>query len=161
MGMWIDVAPAVEGGAALSYRALEQRVRAAWLGVARFTCTQLASGLLMHRYDQGQRATRIGALEAGVLAWARELANAGRQVDPALLSEEGARRRVAGYLTYAELRGILRHYGDSIVLARDIPDEIILTPGDVGYRYAPLRYAANEVREMAGAAPAQFDTLAM
>jgi hypothetical protein len=31
----------------------------------------------------------------------------------------------------------------------------------VGYRLSPLRYAANEMREMAGAAPAQFDTLAM
>jgi hypothetical protein len=36
-----------------------------------------------------------------------------------------------------------------------------VTPGDVGYRSEPLRYAANEVREMAGAAPAQFDALAM
>ena len=80
---------------------------------------------------------------------------------PALLSEEGVHRCVAGYLTYAELHGIIRHYGDSIVLAPGRPAEITVTPGDVGYRQAPLRYAANEMREMAGAAPAQFDTLAM
>ncbi len=159
--MWIDLASAIEDGATLTNHDLERQVRAAWLDVARFTCTQLASGLLMYRADQGQRATRISALEAGVLAWARELAAAGRQVDPALLSEEGAHRRVAGYLTYAELHGIIRHYGDCIVLAPDSPTEISATPGDVGYRHAPLRYAANEVREMAGAAPGQFDALAM
>ena len=119
--MWIDLAPAIEGGAALTNHELEERVRAAWLDVARFTCTQLASGLLMYRYEQGQRATSITSLEAGVLAWARELAAAGRQVDPALLSEEGAHRCVAGYLTYAELHGIIRHYGDSIVLAPGSP----------------------------------------
>jgi hypothetical protein len=159
--MWIDLAPAIEGGSVLTNHELERRVREVWLDVARFTCTQLASGLLMYRCEQGQRATRIASLEAGVLAWARELAAAGRQVDPALLSEEGVHRCVAGYLTYAELHGIIRHYGDSIVLAPDRPAEITVTPGDVGYRYAPLRYAANEMREMAGAAPAQFDTLAM
>lgn len=159
--MWIDVAPAVEDGATLTNHELEQRVRAAWLDAARFTCTQLASGLLMYRFEEGQRATSISALEAGVLAWARELATAGRQVDPALLTEEGAHRRVAGYLTYAELHGIIRHYGDSIALAPGNPAEINAVPGAVGYRHAPLRYAANEVREMAGASPAQFDTLAM
>jgi hypothetical protein len=159
--MWIDLAPAIEGGSVLTNHELERRVREVWLDVARFTCTQLASGLLMYRCEQGQRATRIASLEAGVLAWARELAAAGRQVDPALLSEEGVHRCVARYLTYAELHGIIRHYGDSIVLAPDRPAEITVTPGDVGYRYAPLRYAANEMREMAGAAPAQFDTLAM
>ncbi|HEY7341740.1 MAG TPA: hypothetical protein VH591_12725 [Ktedonobacterales bacterium] len=159
--MWIDLAPAIEGGAALTNHELERQVRAAWLDVARFTCTQLASGLLMYRCEQGQRATRITSLEAGVLAWARELAVAGRQMDPALLSEEGVHRCVARYLTYAELHGIIRHYGDSIVLAPSSPAEITVTPGDVGYRYSPLRYAANEMREMAGAAPAQFDTLAM
>lgn len=159
--MWIDLAPAIEGGAALTNHELEQRVRAAWLDVARFTCTQLASGLLMYRCEQGQRATRIASLEVGVLAWARELAATGRQVDPALLSEEGAHRGVARYLTYAELHGIIRHYGDSIVLAPGSPGEITATPGNVGYRQSPLGYAANEMREMAGAAPAQFDSLAM
>jgi hypothetical protein len=159
--MWIDLAPAIEGGAALTHHALEQRLRADWLDVARFTCTQLASGLLMYRHEQGQRATSISALEAGVLAWARELFAAGRQVDPMLLSEEGVHRRVAGYLTNAELHGIIRQYGTSIALAPGQPGEIAVTPGDVGYRSEPLRYAANEVREMAGAAPAQFDALAM
>jgi hypothetical protein len=159
--MWIDLAPAIEGGAALTNRELEQQVRAAWMDVARFTCTQLASGLLMYRCEQGQRATRIATLEAGVLAWARELASMDRQVDPALLSEEGVHRCVASYLTYAELHGIIRHYGDSIVLAPGSPTEITTKPGDVGYRYSPLRYAANEMREMAGAAPTQFDTLAI
>jgi hypothetical protein len=115
----------------------------------------------MYRHEQGQRATSISALEAGVLAWARELFAAGRQVDPVLLSEEGAHRRMAGYLTYAELHGIIRQYGTSIALAPGKPGEIAVTPGDVGYRCEPLRYAANEVREMVGAAPAQFDALAM
>lgn len=159
--MWIDLAPAIEGGGALTPLELEQRLRAAWMGVARFTCTQLASGLLMYRHEQGQRATAISALEAGVLAWARELVDAGRHVDPALLLKEGVRRRVASYLTYAELHRIIRHYGDSIVLAPGSPAEIAVKTGDVGYRYSPLRYAANEVREMVGAAPVQFDALAM
>ncbi|HKT39187.1 MAG TPA: hypothetical protein VJR48_12505 [Ktedonobacterales bacterium] len=66
--MWIDLAPAIEGGAALTNHELERRVREVWLEVARFTCTQLASGLLMYRCEQGQRATRIASLEAGVLA---------------------------------------------------------------------------------------------
>jgi hypothetical protein len=159
--MWIDLAPAIEGGGALTHLELEQRLRAAWMDVARFTCSQLASGLLMYRQEQGQRTTTISALEAGVLAWARELFAAGRHVDPVLLSEEGVHRRVASYLTYAELHRIIRHYGDNIALAPGSPAAIAVMTGDVGYRYSPLRYAANEVREMVGAAPAQFDALAM
>ncbi|MGE5335323.1 MAG: 1-acyl-sn-glycerol-3-phosphate acyltransferase [Nitrososphaerota archaeon] len=159
--MWIDFAPAIGGGAALTYHELERAVRASWLRVARFTCTQLASGLLMSRAEQGQRAAMVSELEAGVLAWARELYAAGRQVDPMLVSEEGVHRRVAGYLTYAELRGIIRHYGDSIVLAPGRPAAMNGMPGELGYRSAPLRYAANEVREMAGDMPGQFATLAM
>ncbi|HEU5348808.1 MAG TPA: 1-acyl-sn-glycerol-3-phosphate acyltransferase [Ktedonobacterales bacterium] len=159
--MWIELAPAIEGGSVLTYHELEQVVRASWLSVARFTCTQLASGLLMSRVEQGQRAMMVSELEGGVFAWARELFAAGRQVDPSLLTEEGIHRRLIGYLTYAELRGIIRHYGDSVVLAPGRPAEIDVLPGDVGYRYAPLRYAANEVREMVGAAPAQSDTLAI
>lgn len=159
--MWIDLAPAILDGNTLTRPALERRLRAAWMGAARFTCTQLASGLLVYRHEQGQRATTTSALEAGVSAWARELFAAGRQVDPLLLTEEGVHRRLASYLAYAELHGILRHYGDSIVLAPGRPGEINVLPGDVGYRYEPLRYAANEVREMVGDAPAWFDTLAI
>ncbi|HEX6544589.1 MAG TPA: 1-acyl-sn-glycerol-3-phosphate acyltransferase [Ktedonobacterales bacterium] len=149
--MWIDLAPAIEGGTALTNHELEQTLRAAWFSVARFTCTQLASGLLMSRYEQGQRATRTGELEAGILAWARDLFAAGRNVDPALLTEEGVHHRLAAYLTYAELRGIVRQYGTWVVLALGRPAEINVLPGDVGYRNAPLRYAANEAREMAEA----------
>lgn len=159
--MWIDMAPAIEGGSTMKHHDLEQALRAAWLSVARFTCTQLTSALLLSRTEQGQRATQVDELEAGILAWARELSAAGRQVDPSLLTEEGVHQRLASYLTFAELRGIIRHYGDSIVLAPGQPAEIEVAPGGVGYRTAPLRYAANEAREMAEAAPVQSDTLAM
>ena len=159
--MWMDMAPAIEGGSAMTHHALEQALQAAWLSVARFTCTQVASALLLARYEQGQRATTVGELEVSILAWARELVASGRQVDPSLLSEEGVHHRLASYLTYAELRGIVRHYGDSVVLAPGQPAEIVAPPGGVGYRSAPLRYAANETREMVEAAPVQSDTLAM
>lgn len=159
--MWIDLAPAIEDGTALTHHELERRLRAAWMSVARFTCTQLASGLLVNRQEQGQRATTIRDLEAEVLVWARELAAAGRQVDPQLLTEAGVHRRLADYLAYAELHGIIRQYSGSIALAPGQPGEIAVIPGDVGYRDWPLRYAANEAQEMAGAAPAQTDTLAM
>jgi hypothetical protein len=159
--MWIDLAPAIEGGSALTHHELEQRLRAAWFDVARFTCTQLASGLLIARAEQGQRTALVRDLEAGVLAEARDLVSAGRRVDPELLTEEGVHRRVARYLTYAELHGIIRHYGASIALAAGQPVAIEARPGDVGYRHAPLRYAANELREMLAAVPTRSDTLAM
>lgn len=159
--MWIDLAPAIEDGKTLTHQELGQRLRTAWMSVARFTCTQLASGLLAYRAEQEQRVVTISALEAGLLAWARELSAAGRHVDPALLTEEGAHRRLASYLTYGELHGVIRHYGNSVVLAPGQPGEIDVAPGDVGYRYQPLRYAANEVREMAGVAPARLDSLAI
>ena len=159
--MWIELAPAIEDGTSLTHHDLEQRLRAVWMSVARFTCTQLASGLLVNRQEQGQRTTVIRDLEADVYAWARELAAAGRQVDPLLLTEAGVHRRLASYLTYAELHGITRQYGSSIALTPGQPGEIAVTAGDVGYRDWPLRYAANEAQEMAGAVPAQTDTLAM
>ena len=159
--MWIDMAPAIEGGSTMTHHDLEQTLQAAWLSVARFTCTQLTSALLLARAEQCQRATQVDELEANILAWARELAAVGRQVDPSLLSEEGVHQRLTSYLTFAELRGIVRHYGDSIVLAPGRPAEIEVATGGVGYRTAPLRYAANEAREMMEAAPVQTDTLAM
>jgi hypothetical protein len=147
----------------MTHHNLEQALRAAWMSVARFTCTQVASALLLARAEQGQRATQVDDLEAGILTRARELAAAGRQVDPSLLSVEGVHRRLASYLTFAELRGVIRHYGDSIALTPEQPAEIVVATGEVGYRTAPLRYAANEAREMAEAAPVpvQSDTLAM
>ena len=161
--MWIDLAPAIEGGATMTHHDLEQALRAAWMSVARFTCTQVASALLLARAEQGQRATQVDDLEASILTWARELAAAGRQVDPSLLSVEGVHHRLASYLTFAELRGIIRHYGDSIALTPDQPADIVVATGGVGYHTAPLRYAANEAREMVEAAPVpvQSDTLAM
>ena len=159
--MWIDLAPAIEGGATMTHHDLEQALRAAWLSVARFTCTQITSALLLARAEQGQRATTVDELEAGILTWARELVAVGRQVDPSLLSDEGVHQRLASYLTFAELHGILRHYGECVALAPGQPVEIDVAPGGVGYRAAPLRYAANEAREMVEAAPVQSDMLAM
>jgi hypothetical protein len=159
--MWIDMAPAIEGGATMTHHDLEQALRAAWLSVARFTCTQITSALLLARAEQGQRATTVDELEAAILTWARELVAVGRQVDPSLLSEEGVHQRLGSYLTFAELHGILRHYGECVALAPGQPAEIDVAPGGVGYRAAPLRYAANEAREMVEAAPVQSDTLAM
>jgi hypothetical protein len=159
--MWIDLAPAIEDGALLTHTELERRLRAAWLSVARFTCTQLASSLLATRAGQGQRAITIGELEAGVAAWARELCATGRQIDPVLLTEEGVHRRVADYLTYADLHRITRQYGSSVVLVAGEPAALNVMPGDVGYRYAPLTYAANEAREMVASLPARDDMLAM
>ena len=85
--MWIDMAPAIEGGSTMTHHDLEQTLQAAWLSVARFTCTQLTSALLLARAEQCQRATQVDELEANILAWARELAAVGRQVDPSLTAD--------------------------------------------------------------------------
>src|SRR5258706_13450270 len=90
--MWVDCAPALEGGAQLTARELESQVRAAWLAAARFTCTQLATGLLVQSREKSDSPVRAEELAAGVRAWAAQLAGSGRHVDPRLLSAAGAPR---------------------------------------------------------------------
>lgn len=151
--MWIDFAPAIEGGGRLSRHDLERRLRAVWLGAARFTCTQLASGLLMQRLEREEPPLGATALADAVGAWAAELAAAGRRVDPRLLAREGVRRRMARYLGYAERHRIARRRGDTLMLSPTALAPLDVVPGDVGYRSSPLRYAWNEAREMLDARP--------
>jgi hypothetical protein len=155
--MWVDCAPALEGGAQLTARELESRVRAAWLAAARFTCTQLATGLLVQSREKLDSPVRAEELAAGVRAWAAQLAASGRHVDPRLLSEAGARRRVGRYLRYAERRGLLRRHSAAFSLvpgALSLPDAAATSAApadaDLGYRSSPLQYAWAEAEEMLG-----------
>jgi len=151
--MWIDLAPAIEGGARLPRLELERRLRTAWLGAARFTCTQLASAVLMRRLEREEPPLGVADLANAVRARGADLAAAGRRVDPRLLSGEGALRRAARYVAYAERRGILRRGSATLAFAPGAPPPLDVVPGDVGYRSSPLRYAWNEVREMLDARP--------
>ncbi len=153
--MWIDCAPALEGSAQLTARELESRVRTAWLAAARFTCTQLATGLLVQSREKPDSPVRAEELAAGVRAWATQLAASGRHVDPRLLSEAGARRCVSRYLRYAERRGLLRRHSAAFSLvpgALRLPDAAATSAAsaELGYRSSPLQYAWAEAQEMLG-----------
>jgi hypothetical protein len=153
--MWVDCAPALEGGALLTARELERQVRAAWVAAARFTCTQLATAVLVQRREKSDSPFRAEELAAAVQAWATQLADGGRHVDSRLLSRAGARRCVGRYLRYAERHGLLRRHGAAFSLVPGAvcpPDAAATdaTASDLGYLSSPLQYAWAEAQEMLG-----------
>ena len=155
--MWIDVAPPLLGAARLGPHELEAALRTAWLGALRFTCTQLASAVLMERFAAGERSLTARALAHVVLRRARELADAGRNVDPDLLLPRRARRQAERYLRACERLGVTERVSRGRwALARE-PAPLRGAPDEPGYRTSPIRYALNELRDMLAPRAATLD----
>jgi hypothetical protein len=152
--MLVDVASPIEGGAQLSPKELAERLRAAWLEAMRFTCTQLATGVLVGRAAQPGAGWTLGELTHEVGIRARDLAQSGRLVDPRLLEPQSLHERVAGYVRYLARRKLVQPVGGNRWQLAIQLRPIQLPPGDVGYNREPLTYAWNELQDMLSLLPA-------
>ena len=156
--MFVDVAPAIERAPELPRSALDALLRQGWLGAARFTCTQLASGELVRTAQAPDAVFTRAALAQAIGARAAALAAVGRRVDPRLLRPHAARRLVARFLRVAARRGYVRRAATGAWQA--LPAalegmgalESLIQPGETGYTRNPVAYACNELREMLGEA---------
>ncbi len=146
--MFVDVAAPIEEAGRLAPRDLAERLRAEWLGAMRFTCTQLATGILVARSAEPGATWTLDELARDVGAWARDLAQSGRRVDPRLLQIRGLHERVAGYVRYLARRKLVRRVAGNRWQLATVLRPIEVAPGDVGYRYEPLTYAWNELQDM-------------
>jgi hypothetical protein len=151
--LFIDLAPALEGVAAMPRGELDQRLRTAWLRAARFTCTQLATSFVVAASHDHPQFTEV-ELAMAVMAQARELAAEKRHVDRRLVTRRGARRRVRRYLAFAERTGAVARAPRGLWTALPFDPAVRVLPGDPGYRVAPLAYAWNELQEMLSVASA-------
>jgi hypothetical protein len=150
--MFVDLAPAIESAPAVPRAALDGALRQAWLGAARLTCSQIASGAIVRAAQEPGAAFTRADLTRAVRAQAMHLAAAGRHVDGRLLRSGTARRAVARYLRYAARHQIVRRAGagagrDAWV-ALPAALEVRVRSGETGYTRFPLAYAYNELREM-------------
>ncbi len=164
MGMILDLAPPIEDAARWSGSQLERQLRAAWLGAARFTCTQLATATLVMLHTRAGAGKPVTGRMDELARLTHELAVAldasGRHVDGRLLTADGARRRVRRYLRYAARHGLACLNGATYTIAPgalpardDAPAELPGIPPDgAGYHAYPMRYAWNEALEMLDAA---------
>lgn len=146
--MFVDVAAPIEGGAQLSPKELREQLRSAWLRAMRFTCTQLATGIIVDKAAESDEGWTIEELAQAVGAWAHGLAGSGRHVDTRLLDSRKARARVASYVRYLARRKLIHSVaGVRWQLAAPLRP-IQVGPGEVGYNREPLTYAWNELQEM-------------
>jgi hypothetical protein len=152
--MFVDVAPPIEGGAQLPPRELAEWLRAAWLGAMRFTCTQLATGVILGKVAESDDGWTVDELARAVGTWARELTCQGRHVDPRLLEPRSLHERVAGYVSYLARRKLVRRVAPGHWRLTVQPRPIEVAPGEVGYPREPLTYAWNELQEMLSLPPA-------
>jgi hypothetical protein len=146
--MFIDVAAPIADGAQLSPRELSERLHAAWLGVMRFTCTQLATGIIVDLAAESDVEWTVNELALAVGVWARDLSERGRHVDARLLDPHKTRKQVVSYVRYLDRRKLLHRLpGNRWQLATPL-HPIQLASGEVGYKRHPLTYAWNELQEM-------------
>jgi DNA-binding CsgD family transcriptional regulator len=151
--LFIDLAPQIERPAQLGTRELDTRLREGWLRAARFGMTQLAARFLVEAERSGDGFSGEDLAE-GVMGLGASLAAQGRHVDRRLLRPAGARRLTASYLRYARRHGLVKRDGEDYWVATNRRSTAAVRYEDVGYRYAPLAYAWNELREMLSVEPA-------
>jgi hypothetical protein len=146
--VFLAFAPALQQAPKRPPDELAADLRRAWLLHMDVTCTQLASAFLWERRAAACPEFTLAELANAIHRQARELAAAGRAVDPRLLRLSSATRRARGYLAYVEHRGLVRRLGR----ARWRPDfgdqEIKVGPREVAYNDVPLLYAYNELRDL-------------
>ncbi len=148
MRLFVDFAPPLENAPLRSRHDLFAALRRAWLEAARFTCSQLASGMLIERGKSTVPVVRSDELADAVCAQAHTLDAMGRHVDRRLLDLGSAARLARHYLAFVERRGIVRRErGDRWRVV--LPVQPLVVPrGGVGYDVSPLLYAANELADM-------------
>ena len=153
--LFVDVAPPLLGVGAWSRAELDARLRAAWLGAARFTCTQLASGFVVRASGSAAPAFTLEDLVASIGDEAARLAAAGRHVDARLLRPRQARRLAARYVRYAARVGAVRRTARARWEATAGDLELAPARGEIGYDRWPLAYAWNELQDMLAFASAR------
>lgn len=146
--IFIDFAPTIERAPLLPPAELDALLRARWLEVATFTCTQLGSGFLAQASYTGLSSFTLDDLVGNIHIQAKALAAAGRHVDTRLLDLHKARKRARSFLKYAERHALVQRSAKRTwtpTLNEVLPN---LRPTEVGYDRAPLTYALNELHEM-------------
>lgn len=127
------------------------QVRAAWMHVLPFTCTQIGTSIIVDRLHAQKTCATTAQFTAEVLHIARELAAKGRQVDAVLLDEQRCARRVRQFLHYAHRQGVLQRHGPDQWHVQSVDLCIAAGPGEVGYEHTPFAYAWNEWQDMLAA----------
>ncbi|MGZ3679693.1 MAG: hypothetical protein ACXWQR_14215 [Ktedonobacterales bacterium] len=146
--MFVDVAAPIDDGAQLSPKELSERLHAAWLVTMRFTCTQLATGIIVDIATESDAGWTVDELALAVGVWARDLAERGRHVDARLLDRQQARKQVASYVRYLARRKLVRRTAKYRWQLTEPLRPIQLQSGEVGYKREPLAYAWDELQEM-------------
>jgi hypothetical protein len=148
--IFIDVASPITLPSTLPAHELDTQMHKAWKLSAPFTCTQIGSGFLVqaNRMYSTHSAFTLEDVVAYVCQQAFGLAQAGRHVDPRLLHCRRARKRVKGFLAYAERHGLIQRIGP--LTWEPVPGDSVIKVriGETGYALAPLAYAWNELQDM-------------
>lgn len=150
MRIFVDFAPAIEHAPALPQKELDAQLRQAWLRNAHFTCTQLASGFLVHASRAKLSSFTLDDLANELYQQAKLLSASSRQVDRRLLQLRGAHKRATGFLKYAARHGLVRRSDDHVWVPTVTETVIKVRPREVGHDLVPLMYAWNELQEMLG-----------
>jgi len=146
--IFVDFAPTIENVSLLPSNELDTRLRLAWLHSARITSTQLASGFLVNAEREGLSSFTLDDVVEQMYHQAVKLAKAGRNVDQYLLKQNQTRKRVIGYLAYAEHHELIRRIGTCTWELTLNETAIQVRPREVGYDQSPLVYAWNEIQEI-------------
>ncbi|HKF38628.1 MAG TPA: hypothetical protein VKB35_17160 [Ktedonobacteraceae bacterium] len=146
--IFVDFAPPIEYAPRLSSKELDAQLRMRWMQNARFTCTQLASGFLIHASRAGLPSFTLEDLADDLYHQALRLAEAGRHVDQRLLKPAVVRKRAADFLKYAARHGLVHRSGKHTWVPTVTETVLQVRLKEVGYDQAPLMYAWNELQEM-------------
>jgi hypothetical protein len=148
---FVDLAPAIEAAPTLARAELDARLRRGWLRSARFTCTMLSSGFLVRAARAGEVSFTRDEMARAIRTQAATLIADGRHVDSRLIRLGSARGLVAGYLAFAERRGLVRRLRRDRWSAGPLDLDFQALPGEAGFVRAPLAHAWNELQEMLSA----------
>ena len=146
--IFVDFAPPIEHAPLLSSKELDAQLRMRWMQNARFTCTQLASGFLIHASRAGLPSFTLEDLVDDLYQQAVRLSEAGRHVDQRLLKPAAVRKRAADFLKYAARHGLVYRSGKRTWVPTVTETVLQVRLKEVGYDQAPLMYAWNELQEM-------------
>jgi len=148
MRIFVDFAPPIENAPLLPLDELDTRLRLAWLRSARITSTQLASGFLLNAVREGLSSVTLDDVVDNMFHQAVSLANAGRNVDQYLLTQNQTRKRALDFLAYAERHELIRRIGTNAWELTLNETAIHVRPREVGYDQWPLTYAWNELQDI-------------